>query len=380
MAWRTRSDLRDRPGSATDEPPRELARTPPASPPLTRLHKIDTSRLSNRVRPRLKPRGLPPALAQHPVWSTHDPNEAQHHATELLGHHRLVVTEPGSDFGASYHAVRLRDITLGYLDYTPGVRIDAEELPPARLVLVASGTSTIHTGGATAEATAVGAVLPPPGAAAIIECHELTSHLVIRIEEQALAVHLSRVLGRQLDQPLAFDLAFDLTTASATRWNFAIQMLHAELLEDGSLLHQGIGAGQLEEFVMSSLLYAHRSTYSDALTRPGQGVEHRLTRAAKDHIEVHLSEPLTVAGIAEAAGVSARTLQATFRSELDTTPMTYVRDRRLDRARAELADAAGDDAVNVTLIATRWGFGHLGRFAAEYRARFGESPSQTLRG
>jgi AraC-like DNA-binding protein len=233
-------------------------------------------------------------------------------------------------------------------------------------------------GGAYAEATAVGAVLPPPGAAVIIECQELTSHLVIRIEEQALAVHLGRVLGRQLDQPLAFDLAFDLTTASATRWNFAIQMLHAELLEDGSLLHQGVGASQLEEFVMSSLLYAHRSTYSDALTRPGQGVEHRLTRAAKDHIEVHLSEPLTVADIADAAGVSARTLQATFRSELDTTPMTYVRDRRLDRARAELADAAGDDAVNVTLIATRWGFGHLGRFAAEYRARFGETPSATL--
>ncbi len=33
----------------------------------------------------------------------------------------------------------------------------------------------------------------------------------------------------------------------------------------------------------------------------------------------------------------------------------------------------------MTDIATKWGFGHLGRFAAAYRARFGESPSHTLR-
>jgi AraC-like DNA-binding protein len=32
----------------------------------------------------------------------------------------------------------------------------------------------------------------------------------------------------------------------------------------------------------------------------------------------------------------------------------------------------------VSEIALRWGFGHFGRFAAEYRRRFGESPSQTL--
>jgi AraC-like DNA-binding protein len=33
----------------------------------------------------------------------------------------------------------------------------------------------------------------------------------------------------------------------------------------------------------------------------------------------------------------------------------------------------------VTAVALRWGFGHLGQFAADYRARFGELPSETLR-
>jgi transcriptional regulator GlxA family with amidase domain len=31
-------------------------------------------------------------------------------------------------------------------------------------------------------------------------------------------------------------------------------------------------------------------------------------------------------------------------------------------------------------VAARWGFGHPGRFAGAYRARYGRSPSETLRG
>lgn len=371
MTPRKRRDRPTRPGRAA-----------PAERQLSRLHKIDTSRLTNQVRPRLKPRGLPPALEDHLVWATRDVAEAEQLGRELYGPHRLsIVDERPQDFHASYHAVRLRDVTLGYLDYSAEVRVEADRLPSTFLVLVPmSGHSIVHTVRTTSQATPITAVLPRPERPVVIECNRLAPHLMVRIEQHALLVHLSRILGRALDEPLVFDVQLDLSLPEANRWNFAIQMLHAELFEQGSLLYKGIGAGQLDEFVMSSLLYAHRSSYSEFLTRPGQGVEHRATRAAKDFIEMHLAEPITVADIAAAAGVSERTLQAAFQSELSTTPTAYVRTRRLERAHADLADAAATDMVSVTTIAARWGFGHLGRFAAEYKARFGESPSQTLRG
>jgi len=104
---------------------------------------------------------------------------------------------------------------------------------------------------------------------------------------------------------------------------------------------------------------------------------HRSVRAARDFIEANLSERLTAAAVASAANVSTRTLQAAFRSELRTTPTAYIRSIRLDRARADLSIAA--DTSTVTDIATRCGISHLGRFAASYRERFGETPSQTLR-
>ena len=75
-------------------------------------------------------------------------------------------------------------------------------------------------------------------------------------------------------------------------------------------------------------------------------------------------------------GVSTRSLYAGFRDFVGASPMQYLRELRLERARAELL---GSDAANVAAVALRWGFAHLGRFSSEYRQRFGETPSETLK-
>jgi AraC family ethanolamine operon transcriptional activator len=49
----------------------------------------------------------------------------------------------------------------------------------------------------------------------------------------------------------------------------------------------------------------------------------------------------------------------------------------LEVRRALFEGSAARDAV--TRIATDYGFGHLSRFAGQYRAAFGESPSATVR-
>ena len=57
-------------------------------------------------------------------------------------------------------------------------------------------------------------------------------------------------------------------------------------------------------------------------------------------------------------------------------PKRFLMLRRMHLARRALREAAAD--ATVTDIATEFGFWELGRFAVEYKALFGESPSDTL--
>ena len=96
------------------------------------------------------------------------------------------------------------------------------------------------------------------------------------------------------------------------------------------------------------------------------------------YVEHHKRGPISLVALAADAGVSLRTVQAYFARELGTTLTAYIRDARLDSVRARLA--APDVRDTVTSVALEEGFGHLGEFGRAYLARFGERPSDTLRG
>jgi AraC-like DNA-binding protein len=228
------------------------------------------------------------------------------------------------------------------------------------------------------EANAVRALVTNPHDRLRLRLDHDSPQLIVRIQHDALDRHLTRVIGRVLSRQLGFDPVLDLTTDAAMRWNGAIQLLHTEVFYGGSLTHSGRGISSLEEFIMSSLLLVQQSNYHDVLgvapTKPGR----RTVRHALDYIEAHLSEPITMADLARHTGGSVRSIQQGFRDELGCTPMAYLRERRLERARQELVDADPGEGITVTGVAQHWGFNHLGSFAVLYRQRWGESPSETL--
>jgi AraC-like DNA-binding protein len=100
-------------------------------------------------------------------------------------------------------------------------------------------------------------------------------------------------------------------------------------------------------------------------------------KKAIERLEAEPERPWRLCDLAVLCGVSPRTLQKHFRLFLRSTPRAFLRERRFDRARQELL--RGYPEARVTEIATRCGFDHFGRFATEYRRRYGEPPSTTLR-
>lgn len=81
--------------------------------------------------------------------------------------------------------------------------------------------------------------------------------------------------------------------------------------------------------------------------------------------------------LAEAAGVSQRTLEIAFVDATGITPGKYLKRLRLNQVRESLAKGSSE-VISVTQAALSAGFTHLGRFSADYRQLFGELPSDTL--
>ena len=86
---------------------------------------------------------------------------------------------------------------------------------------------------------------------------------------------------------------------------------------------------------------------------------------------------ISMADLAAHCGVPERTLRNHFHSFLAVSPLEYWRRFRLAAAREELLEGPGD--ISITEVAMRFGFTHFGRFSGQYRRRFGETPSATLR-
>ena len=101
-------------------------------------------------------------------------------------------------------------------------------------------------------------------------------------------------------------------------------------------------------------------------------------RRARDYLEAHCQEEISVVDVARAAGVSPRTLQETFRKEMAMTPMGALLEIRMRRAHRDL-ERLSPQETSVTAIAFKWGFTNLGRFAREFKIWFDQHPSQLLR-
>lgn len=104
----------------------------------------------------------------------------------------------------------------------------------------------------------------------------------------------------------------------------------------------------------------------------------KVVDCARQFLDHHLDEPVTVTQLCEMTNVSRRTLQYSFESILGISPIQYLRISRLNGVRRSLVQAQHGQAVSD--IAAQWGFWHLSQFAKDYKQLFGETPSKTLAG
>ena len=142
-------------------------------------------------------------------------------------------------------------------------------------------------------------------------------------------------------------------------------------------LVDGEAAHGLEQQLIKTLvesLSTGAAIETSAATRERQEVATRFETLLQTQPE----RSFRMAEICSALGISPQTLHRSCDGQIGMGPVEYVRRRRMQLAYRALRHNNADMA-SVSAIARRYGFRALGRFAASFRALYGELPSAILR-
>jgi AraC-like DNA-binding protein len=275
------------------------------------------------------------------------------------------------------NALTVGRLTCGYMRFRDAVRIETAEAENYHVDIPVGGRAMMRAGlGQPVYGTRWAAGVFMPGRPVELDCGERFAQLSLMIPRDELQLELENLLGEELARPLEFSAELDLTTPGGQTMIQALRVIDgASEHESGPLAHP-LAMQRLEQVLMHSLLFAQPHNHSAALAGPSSAAGVRPVSQAVELLRGSPAHPWTVAELAAEVSLSVRSLQEGFRRSLDTTPMAYLRRLRLEMVREELA-APG--TVSVTEVASRWGFVHLGRFAAAYRSEFAERPSDTMR-
>jgi AraC-like DNA-binding protein len=202
--------------------------------------------------------------------------------------------------------------------------------------------------------------------------------LVLKVPQALLEKRLRELVDRPLRGPLCFEVEADVAGPGSAVGAAVCSILRSLQNADECGIRGALGAA-LTDTVVSALLLGQRNTYTEPIFAPAAPAPPRVVRTVIEAVRADPGGEHAVSGLARRVGVSERTLQLAFRRHTGMSPMTYLRQIRLELAREQLLAVEPGDSLTVTEVALNCGFGHTGRFAAAYRDRFGEPPSRTLR-
>ena len=101
-------------------------------------------------------------------------------------------------------------------------------------------------------------------------------------------------------------------------------------------------------------------------------------RMCEAYMRDRVDESISLQDLSDYSGFRPRSLINAFEAFTGLSPMAYFKAQRLNGVRKKLLTTA-QRQTRIIDIAMDWGFEHMGHFAADYRAMFGERPSETER-
>jgi AraC family transcriptional regulator, ethanolamine operon transcriptional activator len=174
--------------------------------------------------------------------------------------------------------------------------------------------------------------------------------------------------GFDVDIPTVKSRAMRLYDSQLVEW------LHCLLAQDQPMTTEMAEA--LEDILFLRIMQCRHHFESDnirTLTRPALL---DLLKKIERHLKSADERSSTLTALAQSLGTAPAEISDALQKAYGYKAELWLRIMRLNGARQDLIRSVNRKAVTET--ATGWGFFHLGRFAMEYKALFGEGPQETL--
>ena len=309
---------------------------------------------------------------------TDDVDQARRVVDEQFYGSFLKVLKPSPSFAASFDVIRTAGVTVGDLRCGTDIRMGLGELGAYHVDVPLSGRLIWRQGtaGPTLATTARAAVFQPGGDTVLERWEADCRLLAVKIPRPVLEAEFERMTDVSLRTPLRFAPDMDISAGFGRSWVWLVRMI----ADNGvGLAENPLVAPRLREGLVRGLLVSANHPHRDRLTQPGRAVAApKAIRRVVAAIRAEPERPYTVGRLAQLAGVSIRSLQEGFQRHMGVSPKAFLRDVRLAQVHQEL-QRTPPGTTGVTEVAHRWGFVHPGRFAQQYRAKYGVNPSNTLR-
>jgi AraC-like DNA-binding protein len=323
--------------------------------------------------------GLAPATQSDSWFRTTSTDVAIHIAETSFHPHRLRLLGRSKNFGLTGCVTRVGPITVADVTYEADVALDFDETRASYTVHMPmeGRLESRHRGQKLTSTPTLASLYLPDGDIAVTRWPGGSRHLAVKIDRVAVDRAVEGLVNGPVDSPIAFNASLPLNSDAAQNWVRLLLTVHRQLADPESMLRHPAVSIPLAESLIHGLMLVTDHPYREALAAPVNPARPAAVRDAMDIIEAGPHLPLTTARLATQCHVSVRTLQEGFQRHLGMSPMAYVREVRLRRAHRDLR-SADPGHTTVAAIAHRWGFTHLGRFAAAHKTKFGKTPLQAL--
>ncbi len=317
-------------------------------------------------------------LSNHPLYDGHNVDDAREVLSRLFTEIAIEPLDTRKPFRAQVHGVELPRISICYLQFENGATAGpVQPLDFHTLQLNPTGTVVYNTDHGVVQGDTTKGVMLSAGQTVRNRHSAANGNLALIVKDKVLHDYQSMWHGEAQCQPLKFKSEFDPRAPRIASFLGIVGLFVKELNRSDGILEIPAAVASFEHTLLTSMLFGLEHNLSEKTHGETASASLEQVKRIEGYIESHASQSVDMATLARVSGLSGSTIHRAFRKHRDYTPMQFLQLCRMRLVHQRLLIARPSDSV--TKIAMEGGFIHLGRFAVEYRRRFGESPSQTLK-